>query len=188
MKVSVFSTILLLFSLALQAVDSKTTKKIAEQEDAEAQNNLGVMYHNGEGVIKNYKVAKEWYMKAANQGDAEAQHNLGYMYSNGEGVVEDYKVAKEWYTKAAIQGHAPSQYNLGVMYYNGEGVVEDFVLSYAWLSNAKAHGQKTASEAISMVREKMTKEQIALGQALATKLYQQLDNGDHESPVHTKYD
>ena len=34
----------------------------------------------------------------------------------------------------------------------------------------------------------MTKEQIALGQALAKKLYQQIENRDDESPVHTKYD
>jgi len=90
--------------------------------------------------------------------------------------------------KEAEQGVAKAQYNLGVMYYNGDGVIEDFVASYAWLSNAKANGNKNSSIGISIVKDKMTKEQIALGQALAKKLYQQIENRDDESPVHTKYD
>ena len=152
MKTLVFSTILLLFSTALQALDFTSTKKLAEQ------------------------------------GYADAQYNLGLMYANGEGVIEDDKLAVEWYTKAAMQGGAAAQYNLGVMYYNGDGVIEDFVASYAWLSNAKANGNKNSSIGISIVKDKMTKEQIALGQALAKKLYQQIENRDDESPVHTKYD
>ena len=36
-------------------------KKDAEQGDADAQFNLGVMYHNGRGVMQDYKEAVEWY-------------------------------------------------------------------------------------------------------------------------------
>ena len=43
-------------------------EKAAEQGDAEAQYNLGVMYENGQGVDVNYKKAIEWYEKAAEQG------------------------------------------------------------------------------------------------------------------------
>ena len=106
MKVSVFSTILLLFSSALQALDFTSTKKLAEQGDARAQYNLGVKYDNGEGVIEDDKLAVEWYTKAAMQGYARAQYNLGVKYDNGEGVIKDDKVAVEWYTKAAMQGYA----------------------------------------------------------------------------------
>ena len=45
----------------------------AEQGDAEAQFNLGVMYANGEGVTQDDKEAVKWYRLAAEQGNAEAQ-------------------------------------------------------------------------------------------------------------------
>ena len=48
----------------------------AEQGDADAQFNLGVMYAEGEGVARDDAEARRWYRKAAEQGHADAQHNL----------------------------------------------------------------------------------------------------------------
>jgi TPR repeat protein len=48
----------------------------AEQGDATAQNNLGVMYETGRGGNKDLGEAAWWYRKAAEQGDADAQENL----------------------------------------------------------------------------------------------------------------
>ena len=45
-----------------------------------AQNNLGEMYANGQGVSKNEKEATKWTRLAASQGYALAQANLGTMY------------------------------------------------------------------------------------------------------------
>ena len=53
---------------------------LAEQGDADAQYNLGVMYDNGEGVTQDDAEAVKWYRRAAEQGNAFAQHNLGVMY------------------------------------------------------------------------------------------------------------
>src|SRR3989337_2079662 len=55
----------------------KKFRKLAEQGGAEAQNNLGAMYHEGEGVPQDYKEAVKWFRKAAEQGNAPAQSNLG---------------------------------------------------------------------------------------------------------------
>ena len=54
----------------------KWWRKAAEQGDAKAQFNLGVMYDKGQGVMRNYAEAAKWYRKAAEQGDADAQRNL----------------------------------------------------------------------------------------------------------------
>ena len=78
----------------------------AEQGDASAQFNLGVMYADGEGVPQNYSEAVRWYRLAAEQGDASAQFNLGIMYANGEGVPQDYSEAMRWFQLAAEQGDA----------------------------------------------------------------------------------
>ena len=50
---------------------------LAEQGDADAQYNLGIMYDEGQGVQQDYKVAVKWYRLAAEQGEANAQYNLG---------------------------------------------------------------------------------------------------------------
>ncbi|HHW5018725.1 TPA: tetratricopeptide repeat protein, partial [Haemophilus influenzae] len=62
---------------------------LAEQGNAKAQYNLGVMYGNGRGVKQDYFKAVNWYRKAAEQGHADAQLNLGYMYEKGRGVKQD---------------------------------------------------------------------------------------------------
>ena len=47
-------------------------KPLAEQGHTDAQHNLGWMYDNGRGVLKDYKQAVKWYQKAADQRDADA--------------------------------------------------------------------------------------------------------------------
>ena len=71
----------------------KIWKPLAEQGDASAQSNLGLMYDLGEGVPQDDKQAVKWYRLAAEQGDAEAQFNLGVMYYSGYGVPKDDKEA-----------------------------------------------------------------------------------------------
>jgi hypothetical protein len=74
----------------------------AEQGNAEAQNNLGVMYHEGQGVPQDYSESARWYQSAANQGFAGAQFNLGLMYSAGQGVPMDNVQAYMWYSLAGV--------------------------------------------------------------------------------------
>jgi TPR repeat protein len=67
----------------------KEWQPLAEQGDAVAQFNLGLMYANGQGVPQDYKEALKWFRKAAEQGVASAQHNLGVMYAFGQGMPQD---------------------------------------------------------------------------------------------------
>ena len=47
--------------------------KAAEQGDAKAQYQLGIIYSNSQGVIQDPKQAALWYQKAAEQGYNKAQ-------------------------------------------------------------------------------------------------------------------
>ena len=100
-------------------------KQRAEQGHAWAQNELGFMYNNGEGVEQDHEEAERWYRLAAEQGHAVAQYNLGLMYRNGRGVAQDHEEAARLFRLAAEQGIARSQTNLGNMYYLGQGVAQD---------------------------------------------------------------
>ena len=49
------------------AVALKEWQPLAEQGDAVAQHNLGVLYRNGQGVPQDYAEALKWYRQAAEQ-------------------------------------------------------------------------------------------------------------------------
>ena len=71
-----------------------------------AQNTLGNMYYNGEGVKQDYKEANKWFRKAGDQGYAESQYYLAWSYQHGQGVKQDDKEASKWFRKAGDQGYA----------------------------------------------------------------------------------
>jgi TPR repeat protein len=44
----------------------------ADQGNAQAQSNLGVLYFKGHGVLQDYAMARQWFEKAAAQGHVAA--------------------------------------------------------------------------------------------------------------------
>ena len=90
-------------------------RPLADQGDARAQSNLGLMYDNGEGVAEDDAESVKWFRKAADQGHARAQFNLGVMYANGEGVTENNVQADKWWNLAAAQGHATAKANKAII-------------------------------------------------------------------------
>ena len=73
----------------------------ANQGDASAEYQLGLMYKEGQDLPKDTTEAMKWWRKAAEQGDATAQNSLGFMYDHGRGVPEDYVLAHMWFNLAA---------------------------------------------------------------------------------------
>ena len=145
----------------------KEWKPLAEEGNAVAQNNLGLMYHNGWGVPQDYKEAVYWYRLAAEQEHVDAQYNLGVMYNNGNGVPQDYEEAVRWYQLAAEQGHSKAQGNLGVMYAFGNGVMKDYVYAHMWGNIASMNGNDLGALLRDDFAEKMTSSQIEEAQRLA---------------------
>src|SRR6266571_957049 len=145
----------------------KWFRKAAEQNVADAQFSLGVCYANGQGVTKDDAEAVKWFRKAAEQNDARAQAALGVRYATGQGVAENKGEAVKWYRKAAEQNVTDAQYNLGVCYDSGEGVAKDQVEAYKWWLLAARQGNDDAKQNMTIVENKMTREQIAEGQRLA---------------------
>ena len=111
------------------------TSIVAEQGDAEAQYDLGIMYANGQGAPKDYKKSAKWFCEAAEQGHVEAQAWLGRMYILGKGVTQDDKKAARWSRKAAERGHAGAQALLGEIYASAP-ILPDYEEAYFWLSLA----------------------------------------------------
>ena len=66
---------------------------LADQGNAVAQFNLGLMYDYGNGVPEDNTKAAKWYRRAAEQGHAGAQNNLGVMHEDGHGVSRNLERA-----------------------------------------------------------------------------------------------
>ena len=126
------------------------------------------MYRTGEGVPQDYGEAVKWFRLAADQGDASAQNNLGVMYEYGRGVPQDYGEAVKWFRLAADQGEALAQNNLGLMYAKGKGVPQNYIQAHMWLNLAGARGNEDARKTRGIVKDKMTPEQVAEAQRLAS--------------------
>ena len=92
-------------ALMLAQGDFEAVREAAEQGDATAQFNLGVMYAKGEGVPRDDTEAVRWYRGAAVQDHADAQLFLGGMYAAGRGVLKDSVVAHMWFNIAGANGN-----------------------------------------------------------------------------------
>ena len=171
-------TVLLLVTAAvfqLPAQQNEADRKVlaeiragADKGDAKAQYELGRAFFSGTlGVAKDEAEAVKWYRKAAEQNVADAQYNLGVCYANGQGVTEDDAESVKWFRKAAEQNFADAQYNLGVYYDSGEGVAKDEVEAYKWWLLAAGQGNDDAKYNMTIVENKMSREQIAEGRRLA---------------------
>ena len=171
-------TVLFLLSAAvfrLPAQQNEADRKVlaeiragADKGDAKAQYELGRAFFSGTlGVAKDEAEAVKWFRKAAEQNVADAQFSLGVCYANGRGVTKDDAEAVKWFRKAAEQNLADAQYNLGVCYDSGEGVVKDEVEAYKWWLLAAGQGNDDAKYNMTIVENKMSREQIAEGQRLA---------------------
>ena len=143
--------------------------KRAQAGDANAQNELGLLYSEGRGLPQNYLEAKDWFKKAADQGHAGAQVNLGTLYSLGRGAPYSDRMALFWFQKAAEQRNALAFAKLGMMYERGRAVPQNLIEAHMWYNLSVAYGEKRAAESREAVATQMTPGQIAEAEARAKK-------------------
>ena len=114
--------------------------RAAKTGHADAMDNLGNCYNNGNGVEKDEELAAAWYAKAAKNGLPWGQLHYADVLENGKGVTKDAELAVAWYLKAAKQGLADAQWRLGCRIVDGRGTEKDKELGEAWKERAKANG------------------------------------------------
>lgn len=110
--------------------------------DPETKNDLGYLYFNGLGVLRDIDLAKKYWESAANSGVVNSQVALGNMYYIGDGVEQNYKEAHKWYSMAAKKGELNSQYAIAYMYENGLGVEKNLKEAFRCYKSAAEKGHK----------------------------------------------
>ena len=95
---------------AIAAADSKTKAayylSAALRGQNRAQNDLGLMFLNGEGVERNPSEAVLWLTSAYNNGNGMSAYNLGCMFRDGAGLPKDIEMARALYNEAVAMGNA----------------------------------------------------------------------------------
>jgi len=76
-------------------------QELASAGDASAQNNLGRMYDNGQGVVQDYISAHMWFNIAAASGGKKAKENRDIVAKRmtPDQIAEAQKLAREWMEK-----------------------------------------------------------------------------------------
>lgn len=123
-------------------------EKAAQGGIANADYNLGVMYHQGMGVKPDLAKAISWYRKAADQDHPEALYNLAIAYFDGVGTEKNPEMAIALFKKAAALGIAQAAYNLGAIYESDTTGKTDKKQALFWYMHAAKQNHPQAREAI----------------------------------------
>jgi TPR repeat protein len=110
--------------------------KASDQNHAQAQSQLAILYAEGIGVPADQVRAANLFRKAAEQGYPNAQYELAEMYSSGTGVPKDRDEATRWYRKAARQGHKLAQDCLDGFDFAGDPLSQNGAIMVEWLESA----------------------------------------------------
>lgn len=77
-----------------------------------AQNQLGYIYYEEDGIAQDKSEAVTWFRKATEQGNGSVIWNLGGLYANGAGVQQNMNESIKWYRLVAGQGDADMEFDL----------------------------------------------------------------------------
>ncbi|TRZ65978.1 MAG: sel1 repeat family protein [Rhodocyclaceae bacterium] len=149
------ATVLLLSAVALFSAipgfamnpeELATTRQAAENGSASAQVLLAIACLNGDaGLVKDAKLAAQWFERAALQGNGYAEGRLADLYADGTGVAKNLKIAADWRERAARRGNVEAQFKLGQMYLEGSGVAQDRERARELLQSAAEDGHREAA-------------------------------------------
>lgn len=117
-------------------IDIHTLIRQATAGNGDAQCELGKRFEYGDGVAKNYALARTWIERSADQQNACGTNNMGNLYYDGVGVPIDYAKALDYYNKAVALGYPNASYNIGNIYYYGDGVPADVPTGIDWYTKA----------------------------------------------------
>jgi hypothetical protein len=123
-------------------------KSRAEEEDLDAQCQLGSLLLHGIGISVDKCEAFKWFKRAAESGHIASMHMYGACYLNGEGVTIDKHEAIKWFTRSGEAGYAESQYFLGIIYEIGDGITVDIHAAIKWYTLASKAGHLEAKNAL----------------------------------------
>ncbi len=122
MKALRFVSFALIAILYMGSVQAQQTDMIQDQlvaaaqsGSADAQYALGLVYHEGQGVLQDYTEAAKWFERATEQGHAAAQNHLARYRYEGLGGPKNIADALSLFEQAAKSGEPQFLYDLALV-------------------------------------------------------------------------
>ncbi len=115
--------------------------RLAEEGDAEAQNQVAVSFLEGMGVERDLERAIFWFQESADRDHSPALYNLGILYQEGKFVAQDHERAFGYFLNAGRRGLPEAQMSLGWLYEGGLGTVKDLSEAVYWYQRAATYGK-----------------------------------------------
>ena len=153
----------------------KIFSELAETGVPEAQYNLALLYSNGLGVPKNYKLTLYWSWQSHLNGHVAALERVNATYDL---INEDLreKVAQlviDELLESAQAGDKKAPLKLGKTYL-GLFVEAQNQPAYLWLSISQAYGDDAASKLLDTAATQLTLEEILVQQEAAQKTFEEI--------------
>ena len=153
----------------------KIFSELAETGVPEAQYNLALLYSNGLGVPKNYKLTLYWSWQSHLNGHVAALERVNATYDL---INEDLreKVAQlviDELLESAQAGDKKSPLKLGKTYL-GLFVEAQNQPAYLWLSISQAYGDDAASKLLDTAATQLTLEEVLAQQDAAQKTFEEI--------------
>jgi hypothetical protein len=119
--------------------DVEALYRRANQGDPEAQRDLAICLHKGDGVAQDQSAASFWLRKAAEGGDAWAQTQYAIQLRATK-QPENERESVEWLKRAAEQAHPEAYFTLGLQQYLGIGTPIDMESGLVGMTQAALGG------------------------------------------------
>ncbi|NPA72664.1 MAG: protein kinase [Gammaproteobacteria bacterium] len=118
-----------------------------------AENNIGLMYEQGEPVQQSFAMAANMYHHAFKKGNPFAAYNLARLFQTGSGMEINVEQAFKLYKFSALRGNLKAQNALGIMYQQGEGTAVNLAQAKFWFEMAAIYGNKQAKKNLKALTE-----------------------------------
>lgn len=116
-------------------------QKAADQKNYDAIYEIGLMYKNGKGFLKDIDIAINYLIKSADKNHINSLNKLGNLYYwENDDIKQDYKKAFGYFIKAADLGDKNAQFRIGWMYESGEGTDKDYKKAVEYYEKAAEQG------------------------------------------------
>lgn len=120
----------------------KWYEKAAENNNADALNNLGYCYEYALGVAQSSKKAFEYYEKAAKLNNKDALYNLAICYRDGIAVEKSSEHSFNYFLKAAAceNPDPEAQWEVAQCYYRGIGTAQNVYKAFEYFMASALNG------------------------------------------------
>jgi len=152
---------------------------LADQEIPEAQFNLALLYSNGLGIPKNYRLALYWSWQAHLNDHETAINRVNIIYDLIDEKLRN-SVAQTITDEMLIiaqAGDRAAPLKLGKTYL-GLFVEAQYKPAYLWLSISQAYGEERASAFMEEAASQMTLEEVLAQQEEAKKTFDSIIKND----------